>query len=294
MTFNDDADIKGGRVSKRGRNAAIGAGGGGLVVIALLVVSQLTGVDLTGLAPILGGGTGTEQGTDESGDLAACETGEDANENIDCRMQGAATSLDIYWETQVDGYTAPQLVIFEGATSTGCGSATSAVGPFYCPPDQTVYIDTAFYDDLRGQFGATGGPLAQLYVVAHEWGHHIQNIVGTMDGLDLQDQGPTSDGVRLELQADCYAGSWVRAASDIEDSSGVQILKKPTDAEIADALNAAAAVGDDHIQETLGGGQVNPETWTHGSSESRQKWFDLGYTQGVGACDTFAVSGSQL
>lgn len=291
MTFNDDANIRGGRVSKRGRNAAIGiGGGGGLVVIALLVVSQLTGVDLTGLAPVLGGGNEQTQGGGETDDLDQCQTGEDANDNVDCRMVGAATSLDRYWETQVDGYVKPEMIIFTGSVSTGCGNATSAVGPFYCPPDQTVYIDTAFYDDLRSQFGASGGPLAELYVVAHEWGHHIQNIVGTMNGLDLQDQGPTSDGVRLELQADCYAGSWVRAASDIDDESGVQILVTPTDAEIADALNAAAAVGDDHIQETLGGGQVNPETWTHGSSESRQRWFNTGYTRGVGACDTFSSS----
>jgi len=286
MTFNEGADIRGGKVSKRGRNAGIAAGGGGLVVVALFVISQLTGVNLTGLAPLLGGDAGT--GGAPSTPLAGCETGADANENIDCRMQGAATSLDLYWESQVEGYTAPELVIFSDSVSTGCGSATSAVGPFYCPPDQTVYIDTAFYDDLRSQFGATGGPLAQLYVVAHEWGHHIQNIVGTMDGLNLHEQGPTSDGVRLELQADCYAGSWVRAASEIEDGGGVQILVEPTDAEIADALDAAAAVGDDHIQETLGGGQVNPETWTHGSSESRQNWFMAGYTRGVGACDTFS------
>lgn len=290
MTFNDDANIGGGRVSKRGRNAAIGAGGGGLVVIALVIVSQLVGFDVTGLAPILGGG----EPTVEESSLDQCLTGEDANENIDCRMQGAAVALDAYWETQVEGYTGPAMVIFTGSVSTGCGNATSAVGPFYCPPDQTVYIDTAFYEDLRTQFGATAGNLAQLYVVAHEWGHHIQNITGTMNGLDLQDQGPTSDGVRLELQADCYAGSWVRSASTVPDESGTPFLVEPTDAEIADALNAAAAVGDDHIQETLGGGQVNPETWTHGSSESRQKWFNAGYTQGVGVCDTFAVAGSEL
>jgi predicted metalloprotease len=210
-------------------------------------------------------------------------------------MVGAAAALDAYWETQVDGYTSPSdMIIFDGSVQTGCGGASSAVGPFYCPPDRTIYLDTAFYDDLRTQFGATGGPLAQLYVVAHEWGHHIQNITGRMDGLDLQDQGPTSDGVRLELQADCYAGSWVKAASTVPGDNGVPFLQVPTDAEIADALNAAAAVGDDHIQETLGGGQVNPETWTHGSSESRQKWFMAGYQGGVGACDTFAVSGSQL
>jgi predicted metalloprotease len=290
MTFNDDANISGGRVSRRGRNAALGAGGGGLIVIALFVVSQLTGVDLSGLAPILGGG---DPGTGEETPLTECLTGEDANESVDCRMQGAATSLDIYWETQVEGYVAPELVLFTSSVSTGCGNATSAVGPFYCPPDQTVYIDTAFFDQLQTQFGATGQSLAQMYIVAHEWGHHIQNIVGTMNGLDLQDQGPTSDGVRLELQADCYAGAWVAAASDTEDSSGIALLKEPTDAEIADALNAAEVVGDDYIQENLGSGQVNPETWTHGSSEQRQSWFRTGFTQGVGACDTFAA-GVQL
>ena len=287
MTFNDDANIRGGRVSRRGRNAAIGAGGGGLVVIALLVVSQLVGVDLTGLAPVLGGGGAGEQV--EETPLAGCDTGEDANESVDCRMQGAATSLDLFWETQVDGYTPPELILFDSAVQTGCGNATSAVGPFYCPPDQTVYIDTAFFDQLRSQFGASGGNLSQLYIVAHEWGHHIQNIVGTMNGLDLQDAGPTSDGVRLELQADCYAGAWVAAASDVEDSSGIALLREPTDAELADALNAAEVVGDDYIQENLGGGQVNPETWTHGSSEQRQEWFQIGRANGVGACDTFAA-----
>lgn len=288
MTFNDDANIRGGRVSKRGRNAAIAGGGGGLVVIALLVVSQLTGVDLTSLAPLLGGGSG---GTAvEESTLDECQTGSDANENVECRMVGAATSLDLYWETQVDGYVAPELVLFSGGVSTGCGSATSAVGPFYCPPDQSVYIDTAFFEQLRTQFGASGESLAQMYIVAHEWGHHIQNIVGTMNGLDLQDAGPTSDGVRLELQADCYAGAWVAAASDVEDSTGIALLKEPTRAEIADALNAAEVVGDDYIQENLGSGQVNPETWTHGSSEQRQSWFQVGFERGVGACDTFSTS----
>ncbi|HWH97937.1 MAG TPA: neutral zinc metallopeptidase, partial [Pseudolysinimonas sp.] len=188
MTFNDDANISGGRVSRRGRNTAIGAGGGGLVVIALFVISQLTGVDLSGLAPSGDGGTGGET------PLTECLTGEDANESIDCRMQGAATSLDLYWETQVEGYVAPELILFSGSVGTGCGNATSAVGPFYCPPDQTVYIDTAFFDQLQTQFGATGQSLAQMYIVAHEWGHHIQNITGTMNGLDVQDTGPTSDG----------------------------------------------------------------------------------------------------
>ena len=285
MTFNDDANIRGGRVSRRGRNAAIGAGGGGLVVVALLIIGPLLGVDLSGLAPFLGGPGGP--GGEET-PLTECLTGEDANESVDCRMQGAATSLDIYWETQVEGYVAPELILFSSSVATGCGNATSAVGPFYCPPDQIVYIDTAFFDQLRSQFGASGGNLAQMYIVAHEWGHHIQNIVGTMNGLDLQDAGPTSDGVRLELQADCYAGAWVAAASDTEDASGIALLKEPTDAEITDALDAANVVGDDYIQENLGNGQVNPETWTHGSSEQRQAWFRAGFSHGVVACDTFA------
>ncbi|MEO5534538.1 MAG: neutral zinc metallopeptidase [Pseudolysinimonas sp.] len=290
MTFNDDANIEGGRVSKRGRNAAIAGGGGGLVVVALVIVSQLTGFDLTGLAPLLGGGSGTETSTDQSGDLDQCKTGAQANNNIDCRMKAAATSLDAYWLTQVDGYTQPQLVIYDGQTDTGCGTASNAVGPFYCPPDQKVYIDTSFYNELQTQFGASGGPLAQLYVVAHEWGHHIQNITGQMNNLNLQDTGATSDSVRLELQADCYAGAWVDGVSSTPDANGVPFLKKPTDAEIADALNAAAAVGDDHIQETLGSGSVNPETWTHGSSEERQRWFQTGYTKGVASCDTFSAA----
>ena len=285
MTFNDNANIGGGRVSKRGRNAALGAGGGGLVVIALFVVSQLIGFDVTGLAPVIQGGGGTP--TEES--LEACKTGEDANENIDCRMQGAAVALDAYWETQVDGYTGPAMIIFQDSVQTGCGSATSAVGPFYCPPDQTVYLDTAFYDDLVSQFGATGGPLAQMYVVAHEWGHHIQNITGIMSGLNLQDTGPSSDAVRLELQADCFAGAWVGAAPSIKDENGVSFLAPVTDAEIRDALSAAAAVGDDRIQSSTSG-QVNPEAWTHGSSESRQKWFATGFQGGPDACNTFDVA----
>jgi hypothetical protein len=132
-----------------------------------------------------------------------------------------------------------------------------------------------------------------MYVVAHEWGHHIQNIVGIMNGLDLQNTGPTSDGVRLEVQADCFAGAWVGAASTIKDSNGVTFLQPVTDTQVADALSAASAVGDDRIQEATQG-QVTPETWTHGSSEMRQRWFTAGYNGGPNACDTFSVSGDQL
>jgi predicted metalloprotease len=290
MTFNDDANVRGSRTSKRGRNTAIGVGGGGLGLVAILLVSQLLGVDLTQFVdPSAGGGGSSQQG----GELADCDTGADANENIDCRAAAAGTSLDVYWGDHVDGYVQPQLVIFDGATGTGCGQASTAVGPFYCPPDQTVYLDTAFYAQLRAQFGASAGDLAQLYVVAHEWGHHIQNLVGTMDGLDLQTTGPDSDGVRLELQADCYAGAWVGDASTTVDENGVTFLEPVTDAQIADALDAAAAVGDDSIQRATSG-QVQPEGWTHGSSQQRQKWFQVGLNGDPGGCDTFAVAGGDL
>ncbi len=291
MTFNDNADISSGRVSRRGRNTAIGVGGGGgLIAIAFLLIQAFTGVDLSGLAPSGGGEAGPEE-------TLTC-TAEQANADDDCRVQGAAASLDTYWAQVAPDlgfdYTQPEpVVIFDGATSTGCGDATSAVGPFYCPADQTIYLDTAFYAELRSQFGASGGPLAQMYIIAHEWGHHIQTITGINSNLDLQNTGPDSDSVRLELQADCFAGSWVGAASSTEDNAGVTFLKPVTDQQIADALNAAASVGDDNIQEQTQG-QTNPESWTHGSSASREKWFQIGYKGGPGACNTFEVSGSEL
>jgi predicted metalloprotease len=240
--------------------------------------------------PNAGGGTGTSP-TDSS--LEQCQTGEDANENLDCRMKGAAASLEEFWSNTLDGATPTEIALFTGGVDTGCGGATSAVGPFYCPRDQVIYIDTAFFDQLKTQFGSSGGPLAQLYVVGHEWGHHIQNITGVMNNLDLQTTGPTSDGVRLELQADCFAGAWIAGASTTLDDSGTPYLEPPTQDQIRDALSAAAAVGDDNIQEQTQG-QVQPETWTHGSSDARQKWFLVGYEQGANACDTFGASAADL
>lgn len=293
MTFNPDSNIGSGKASRRGRNTGIAVGGGGIVVVILALISPLLGVDLSGLAPLFGGDTGqTQPGATD--DLSNCKTGADANSDVECRMKGASASLDAYWSGMFAqeriGYRSPaDLVLFTGSTSTGCGQATSAVGPFYCPTDQTIYLDTGFFDDLRGQFGANGGPLAEMYVVAHEWGHHIQNLLGTMDDLNLQDTGPTSDSVRLELQADCYAGSWVKDASTVPDSAGVPFLQPITQQQIDDALNAAQVIGDDRIQEQATG-QVNPESWTHGSSAERQKWFATGYEQGPNACQTFGGS----
>jgi predicted metalloprotease len=290
MTFNEGANVGSGRVSRRGRNGAIAGGGGIVTVIAVFLIGQFTGIDLSGL---IGGGGGAPATEEELN----C-TVEQANADDECRVEGAAASLETYWagiapELGFEYVSPNQTYVFDGATETGCGSASAAVGPFYCPADSSIYLDTSFYADLRSKFGASGGNLAQMYIIAHEWGHHIQHISGITEGKDLQVQGEDSDSVRLELQADCFAGAWVGAASEIKDEDGTTFLKPVTQQEINDALNAAAAVGDDNIQEKTQG-QVNPEGWTHGSSESRQKWFEAGRAGGPNACNTFEVAGSAL
>ena len=292
MMFNPNADIGGGKTSKRGRNTGI-AVGGGVGVIALVIISQLLGVDVTGL---LGGGAGQPAAEDSA--LEECQTGQDANERIDCRMKGAAASLEDYWVDAAPtigvAYASPQgFVLFTDAVATGCGNASSATGPFYCPPDQTLYVDTSFYDQLESQFGATGGPLAEMYVVAHEWGHHIQNLAGILERAQDGQTGPTSNAVRSELQADCFAGSWAAAASQTTDERGVPFLQPITRDQYAQAIEAAAAVGDDRIQEATQG-QVSPHSFTHGSSEQRVRWFETGYEGGAQSCDTFSIDGSQL
>ncbi|MET0860566.1 MAG: neutral zinc metallopeptidase, partial [Microbacterium sp.] len=245
------------------------------------------------LSSLLGGSTGTSTESGQGESIENCETGADANEDDSCRLAAASLALDQYWTEQVDGYREPGFIIVDGATSTPCGTASNQTGPFYCPGDETVYIDPTFFGLLRQQFGASGGSLAQLYVLAHEWGHHIQSISGIMQEYPNNGTGPTSNGVRTELQADCFAGAWVAGMTQQVDENGVPFMQAPTPQQISDALNAAASVGDDHIQQESGG-QVNPESWTHGSSQQRQRWFDAGLEGGVGACDTFAVSGRDL
>lgn len=289
MTFNDDARVGGNRARRRGAGAAI-AGGGvvGIGAIVVLLLNAFGVVDLTGLLGAGGGGAAPE-----SSPIAGCETGQDANESDDCRLAAGSLVLDEYWGERIEGYRAPQLIIVDGSTPTACGTASNAAGPFYCPPEETVYVDPTFFSLLREQFGASGGDLAQLYVLAHEYGHHVQNIAGIMQQHPADGTGADSNGVRTELQADCFAGAWVRGMTEARDENGTPYLEPPTTAQIADALNAAASVGDDHIQQESGG-VVNPDTWTHGSSEQRQRWFDEGYDGGPDACDTFAVPGEQL
>ncbi|MGO2518541.1 MAG: KPN_02809 family neutral zinc metallopeptidase [Microbacterium sp.] len=290
MTFNPDADISGHRTRRPGRTAAIAGGGGvGVLAILALLAGPLFGIDLSGL---VGGGSQEPAGPQSDGTVLECTTGEEANTQDDCRMAGAQLLLDDYWGQHVEGYTPPQLYVFDGQTSTQCGTASNSVGPFYCPPEQGVYIDPDFFQIMREQFDASAGELAQLYIVGHEWGHHIQNITGTMDDYPNNGTGPDSNSVRTELQADCYAGAWLADAAEQKDPEGRNYIEPPTDAQISDALNAAMAVGDDHIQEQSGFN--NPESWTHGSSEQRQGWFATGYKYGLDSCDTFTIDGSQL
>ena len=285
MTFNSNADVSGSGAKRRGPGGGAIAGGvGGLGAIAVILLQIFTGADFSSLLGGLGGGS-TQAGPET--EITECQTGADANARVDCRLAGGSKSINTYWASQVQDYREPQLIIVDGSTPTSCGTASNATGPFYCPPEETVYIDPTFFDVLEQQFGDEAGPLAQLYVLAHEYGHHIQQITGIFDRYHSNGTGPYSNGVRSELQADCFAGAWVAGAAQQKDENGVPYLQAPTDAQIDDALAAAAAVGDDHIQAQSG--QVNPESWTHGSSEQRKRWFTEGLQGTWRACDTFSV-----
>ena len=313
MRFNPKADISRGRVRDAGGGGGGGMGGGGmripmpggtragggiggiLIIILFVVLTQCVGGGLPGGG---GGGTSTQgqaQGQPagiDTGDqrYADCKTGADANNDADCARVAVALSLEQYWAKTLPDqagtdFTPAAINTFAGAVQTGCGQASSQVGPFYCPPDQQIYLDTTFFADvLEGQLGGQGGDFVEPYVLGHEYGHHIQNLMGTMGQVRTQ-KGADSDAVRLELQADCYAGMWTRDASD-----GDGILTDLDEGDITEALDSAKAVGDDRIQQKSGQG-VDPEGWTHGSSEQRMAWFTRGYQEGtLQACDTFSAS----
>ena len=285
MTFNPGSQLDPGQISDRrgmGRGG-VALGGGGAIGIIVLIAYTLLGGNPNDLGPLLEPGAVT--GPESSAIATDCKTGEDANTRDDCRILGFVNSIQKYWTDEFaasgEQYQPVDTVLFTGATSTGCGSATSASGPFYCPVDKLVYLDLDFFQELRTRFGANAGSLAQGYVVAHEYGHHVQDLLGTLDASGGGETGAESRSVRTELQADCFAGVWTNHAA----STGY--LEQVTDAQIADALDAAAAVGDDRIQEATQG-QVDPDSWTHGSSDQRKKWFTTGYQTGdPSKCDTF-------
>jgi uncharacterized protein len=288
MSFDPGAQLDPSQVTDRrgmGRNGGIAIGGGGIGLILILAYTLLGGNpnDISGL---LEPGAVTGAGPASSALATDCKTGQDANTRDDCRILGYVNSIQAYWagefgQSSSGRYQPANTVLFSGAMDSGCGTASAATGPFYCPPDQLVYLDLGFFDELRSRFGATGGSFAQGYVVAHEYGHHVQDLLGILGSRAATGTGATGGSVRTELQADCLAGVWANHAE-------AGILAPLTDAEIADGLDAAAAVGDDRIQEAVNG-QVDPEGWTHGSAAQRQKWFTIGYDGGsAGDCDTFS------
>jgi len=290
MTFNegmqiDTSNISAGGGRGPGRGIAIGGGLGGLLVV---VIALFLGVDPSTVMPQqqqIGAGGASAPGYD----LSHCKTGADANKYVECRVVATTNSVDGVWQQLLPGYTTPHTTLFHGQVQTGCGPATSDVGPFYCPVDKTAYFDTDFFQVLVDQFGSSGGPLAQEYVVAHEYGHHVQDLQGTIGRAQQGAQGAEGNGVRTELQADCYAGVWAHyAAITKQKGTDVTYLEPLSDKDIADALSAASSVGDDRIQKQATG-QVHPETWTHGSSEQRARWFRAGFDSGdMGRCDTFS------
>lgn len=234
---------------------------------------------------VLGGPSSgvADTGSNLSGD---CRTGADANARRDCQTVATVNSVQAYWAnafaSRGDQYALARAVLFASQVDTACGAATSAVGPFYCPSDQTVYLDLGFYDALQQDFGARGGVFAETYVIAHEYGHHVQHLLGYDKRVGRDRAGPESGSVRLELQADCLAGVWAANA----EATG--FIEQITADDIASGLDAAAAIGDDRIQQTSGG-RVDPESFIHGTSAQRQEWFTRGYRgEDISQCDTWS------
>ncbi|WGF86199.1 KPN_02809 family neutral zinc metallopeptidase [Marinivivus vitaminiproducens] len=273
------------------RGGRVVAGGmGGLGLIAVVVVALLLGVDPTMLLQQL---DPSQQGQyDPTSSQAPMEPGSETPQEAQMRdfVSAVLGSTEDSWadifQQQGATYQDPQLVLFTGAVDSACGFAQSAVGPFYCPNDQKVYLDLSFFNDLATRFGAAGD-FAQAYVIAHEIGHHVQNLLGVMDQVAAERQRldpaeANALSVRVELQADCLAGVWANHADQMRG------ILEPGD--IDEALGAASAVGDDRIQQRTQG-RIVPDAFTHGSSEERMRWFRTGFDSGdVNACDTFGAA----
>jgi predicted metalloprotease len=311
MRFDENADLNtsniddlrggaGGGGGPLGGRVALGGGGLGIVgLIIYFLISMLgggggLGGDTGGL-PFPGGLGQVEQGqtADTTQAASACKTGKQANTELDCEVVAVVNSLDGFWTDAIarsgQTYRPPRTNFFSGGVSTGCGSASSSTGPFYCPGDNEIYIDLSFFRELETKFGAQGGAFSRAYVIAHEYGHHIQFLLGTSERVQPGDVGPTSGSVRLELQADCYAGVWANHATQVPTASGRPLITDVTPEDEAAALDTASRIGDDYIQSNLGGGQVDESQFSHGSSAQRERWWRTGYESGDPAqCNTFA------
>jgi predicted metalloprotease len=307
MELNENARVDTSQVEDRrgsGGGGGLGRGGGGGIPIPIPTGrGGIVGIIIAVLVALVGGGLGLNAATDGgagegTGDNTALDqrcAAADRLEQLDCRNTLYVNSIQAYWQTALPEnfdkpYEVVQTVYFEQAVSTACGSADSGVGPFYCPGDRQVYIDLAFYQVLADQLGASG-EFAQPYVLAHEYGHHVQTLLGTEPDVRRQQQRDPDNAnqlsVLLELQADCYAGAWSANATGTADAGGVKIFKSITEQDVQEGIDTAGAIGDDTIQQKSGG-QVNPDAFTHGTSAQRQKWFRTGYESGdPKQCNTF-------
>jgi len=278
----DPSQLGGGGGRGRG-GIAVGGGLGGVIVL-LLAVFFGPGILGDGNDPLA-----IDSGPTTDSPLATCTSGADIATDRDCRFVAFTNSIQAFWATQFRSgdYQRIQVKPFTGSIRTGCGNATSAVGPFYCPTDTSVYLDFGFFNELSSRLGARGGDAAEAYVIAHEFGHHVQNLTGTMERVQRQgnNQGPDSAAVRLELQADCYAGVWFRHATDDQNGPIAEVTEEDLDT----AVDAAEAVGDDRIQKKMQG-QVSPESFTHGTSAQRHAWLQQGFSTGdPNKCNTFSA-----
>jgi hypothetical protein len=292
VVFSDQQVDVGGIDDRRGGGAggpiAIGGGGLGIVGVLIYVLVGVLGGDPGQLVQPGGqvqSGGGTSESTTELS--ARCNTEGAIDQYFDCYLIKVYNEVNETWTaefTRLGGtYQQPGLAFFEQAVTTGCGNASSQVGPFYCPPDQKIYIDIGFLEQLQRDFEAEGR-FAAAYIMAHEAGHHLQTLLGTEREMrEAQQRNPDQANalsVALELQADCYAGAW----SKLSDERGNVTVREQ---DLDQALNAAAAVGDDRIQQRTQG-RVDPESWTHGSAADRKKWFQVGLRNGdLNSCNTF-------
>lgn len=272
---------RGGNVEdRRGLGPGKVAGGGiGLLVVALIAYFVF-GIDPQQVARMV-----SDQPASMSQEGTRGTPQDEAGQFVD--VVGA--NINDVWSQMISGYTEPTIVLYEQGTSTGCGYGQSAMGPFYCPADQTVYLDLSFWQDMETELGASGAEFARAYVIAHEFGHHVQKLLGTSDQVRKAQQAARSEAeantysVALELQADCYAGVWAAHAAQV---SGGKVALEPGD--IEEGLRTAKAIGDDMIQKRMTG-KVTPEAFTHGTAEQRVEWLYKGLTTGdPEACDTFS------
>ena len=283
-TENDDVIDQRGDSGGGGRRGGFGAmhltGGGLAALVVVVVVARLFGVDISGL--LGGGGSSPAQRTDQQHPPTGPDPDKDLVGLVKFVMKDVQSTFEARFKAAGRTYRHAKLVLFTDAVNTGCGRSSTAIGPFYCPADEHAYIDLSFYRELRQRFGAPGD-FAQAYVLAHEMGHHLQKLLGIEHEAQSLGRGHSRNeiSVRIELQADCFAGIWGH------DAKGKNLLEA---GDVEEAITAATAIGDDRLQKQSGG-DVNPETFTHGTSAQRVRWFRRGFDTGeFEACDTFKTN----